>query len=160
MKPITFFKVTLLVLLAASYSMSFAAAPPADPPNPPPVTSVPKLAGTWEGVLYDARVSGYSSSPSNDKLVLKVTDQWGKLFRGYSKGPVAYGGGVWLFTVGTIEDDGSINIVVKDNSGTHAIWRGHLWGSGATGNPRQMTFHALNPIVPAAHVFTLYKTTP
>jgi hypothetical protein len=161
MKPISLYTVVLSVLLATSCSMSFAAAPPPNPPSPPPITSVYKLVGTWEGVLYDARQSGYSNSSSTDKLVLKITDQWGTLFRGYSKTPDSYGGGgVWLFAVGTIENDGTINVVQKDNSGYHSIWRGKLWGSGMANNPRIITFHILNPVTPNANVVTLTKTTP
>jgi hypothetical protein len=149
-------KIKVIALLLSTLmisSVAFAQLPPSEPPIPSPVTSIPKLVGTWSGVLYDARESGYSNTLSE---VMKITDQQGRLFRGYAQ----TSGNQPYFFAGTIEDDGMINVIQRDNSGFHSIWHGHLvWGASG-GNPRQITFHVLNPIVPAAHIFTLTKTTP
>jgi hypothetical protein len=151
------YRLIISAILAVFCLDVFADPPPNEPPNPPPATTVPKLIGTWKGVLYDARYSGYTQSPATDPEILKITDQKGKLFRGYQTNPALYGG-TTFFIVGFIEDDGSITTTSGGSGG--AIWHGRLIWDGSGGAPRRIEFHALNPDYQAAHIINLVKTTP
>jgi hypothetical protein len=88
-----------------------------------------------------------------------VTDQVGRLFRGYVTVKTA-SSEVTDFFVGVIATDGSINVAVRGSAGQHVLLQGRLdWGSSGKA-PRELSFFALDLSTTLANLFTLTKTTP
>ena len=134
----------LVMFLAISVLPCFAAAPPTEPPTEPPRTKLPRLIGTWQGTVWVAQESGYSSY----EMTLKITDQrYDYMFRGYMTAP---GGGSEVFVAGVMND--SNNILMVTPNGT---WSVDMWWGDAPGMGVAMT----DPHGPSVIAGTLMKTT-
>lgn len=144
---------TLVAATLTSFcSVAYGDLPPTEPPDPLPVTSVPKLLGTWEGPQYTVHPDGYSW-PDPQPCILKITDQVGNRFRGWQ---VTTSGN--LLALGTIEDDGTVNVLVDAES--DVTWRGRLTLGPGGRQPARIEFHIVLPQAPRIHTCTVTKTTP